>query len=1068
MKRKLQVLKGLLAALMLILSSSAYAQTEVKGVVVDKDGEAVIGATVKEKGNETGGVATGLDGDYTIKVKNPNGTLVFTFVGMKPLEVKIAGRTTVNVTMQDDTQNLDEVVVVGYGTQKKVDVTGAVSSISSETLKQGISANADQLLQGKISGVQVTSNSGAPGGATSIRIRGASSISGSNEPLYIIDGMQMSGAAGEIGGFSWTGDGSSGQTSSANPLASIAPSDIVSIDVLKDASATAIYGAAGANGVVIITTKKGNAGRTNVSLDAYVAWQQTAKRLKMLDLQGFATYQNQLYQEGYLRNLSDSYKDPALLGKGTDWQDEVFRTAFMQNYQVSVTGGNDKVTYAVSGGWMGQDGIIIGSDFNRFNSRLSIDSKFTPWLRLGGKLAYTRTNETITLNDGSNGIIMQAMTMQPDVPVYDFDGHYANPSSTEGSSSWNPVALALQRNNTLRRNTVQGNFYLDVDICKYLTFRAEYGFNFGSNLNKSYVPRISEGVKNPIEINQIFQRQDESYYWLQKDYVTYKQTFADKHDLSVMAGFEASASDWENWSLIKKNLTTDNIQVITGDGEFVKNEGYKDRATTVSVFGRLNYAFDSRYLLTFTMRGDASSRFGSKHKWGAFPSLALAWRASEEAFLRDVSWLTNLKLRLGYGQVGNSNIGTYRYGAAMFNFQTPQGSAFVPDNLPNADLKWEASEQYNVGIDFAAISGRIDFTFDWYYKQTKDLLLQIVTPSYTGTSTEWGYINAPYSNIGKVRNTGIEFSFNSRNIVHENFEWSTNLTLSHNNNKVVKLNNPDQRIYGNVEWYTPFATATMITEGQPMGVFYGYKTAGLFQNKEDILNWPTQVDDGTGKNKIDKTSGLWPGDVKFVDINGDGVVDSKDQTVIGDPNPDLTFGFTNTFIIKDFDINLVLTGSIGGDILNFTRYKTESLSSLWDNQSRDVLNRPSYGYYDGDPGNQSIDNIYVNGGDGQTPRFNGLYSNANDRMSERFIEDGSYLRIQNLSVGYRLPRKIISKIGMESCRFYFNVQNLYTFTKYKGFDPEIGAFNQSALLQNVDMGRYPTPRTYTLGVAIQF
>lgn len=958
MKRKLHVLKGLMASLMLILCSNVYAQTMVKGLVVDKDGEPVIGATVKEKGNETAGVATDIDGNYSLKVKNPNGTLTFSYVGMKPQDVKIAGRSEVNVTMQDDSQDLNEVVVIGYGTQKKVDLTGAVSSISSETLKQGINANADQLLQGKISGVQVTSNSGAPGGATSIRIRGASSISGSNEPLYIIDGLQMSGAAGEIGGFSWTGDGSSGQTASANPLASIAPSDIVSIDVLKDASATAIYGAAGANGVVIITTKKGSAGRTNVSLDAYVAWQQTAKRLKMLDLPGFAQYQKELYDEGYSRSLNDAYKDPGLLGKGTDWQDEVFRTAFMQNYQVSVTGGNDKVTYAASGGWMGQDGIIIGSDFNRFNSRMSVDTKFVPWFRMGAKLAYTRTNETITLNDGSNGIIMQAMTMQPDVPVYDFDGNFASPSSTEGSSSWNPVALALQRNNTLRRNTVQGNFYIDVDLCKYVTFRAEYGFNYGSNLNKSYIPRISQGVKNPIEINQIYQRQDESFYWLQKDYVTYKQTFADKHDLSVMAGFEASASDWEGWDLIKKNLTTDNIQVITGDGEFVKNTGWKDRATTVSVFGRINYGFDNRYLLTFTMRGDASSRFGSNNKWGAFPSVALAWRASEEKFLRDVDWLTNLKLRLGYGQVGNSNIGTYRYGSAMFNFQTPQGSAFVVENLPNPDLKWEASEQFNVGVDFAAINGRIDFTLDWYYKQTKDLLLQIVTPSYTGTSTEWGYINAPFSNIGKVRNTGVELSVNTRNIVHNNFEWSTNLTLSHNNNRVMKLNNPDQRIYGNVEWYTPFATATMITEGQPMGVFYGYQTAGLFQNKEDILNWPVQVDDGTGKNKIDKTSGLWPGDVKFVDINNDGVIDASDQTIIGDPNPDLTFGLTNTFIIKDFDINLVLTGAIGGDVLNFTRYKTESLSSLWDNQSADVANRPTYGYYDGDPNNKTIDNIY--------------------------------------------------------------------------------------------------------------
>ena len=407
MNSKLCNLRGYLMALFLCITLGAVAQVEVTGTVFESTGDPVIGAVVKEKGNETVATTTDFDGNFSLKVKSGNATLIVSCVGMQTKEVAIAGRKNLEITLGEDSEVLDEVVVVGYGTSRKVDITGSVASVSEETLRQGVAANADQMLSGKIPGVQVTSNSGAPGAATSIRIRGASSINSSNEPLYIIDGVQMSGAAGTIGGFDWTGDGSAGQTKSSNPLAGISPNDIVSIDVLKDASATAIYGAAGANGVIIITTRRGEAGRTSVTFDGYVAWQQTAKRLKMLDLPGFAKYQNDLYAEGASYQQNNTYLDLDLLGPGTDWQDAVFRTAFMQNYQLQVSGGNDKITFAASGGWMGQDGIIIGSDFERFNSRFSVDAKFTDWMKLGGQLAYTRTNETITLNDGSNGIIMQ-------------------------------------------------------------------------------------------------------------------------------------------------------------------------------------------------------------------------------------------------------------------------------------------------------------------------------------------------------------------------------------------------------------------------------------------------------------------------------------------------------------------------------------------------------------------------------------------------------------------------------------------------------------------------------------
>ncbi len=1067
MKSKFLDFRAMLLLLSVFFTLSMAAQTSIQGVVLDSSGEPLIGASIREKGVNGGGTATDLDGKFDLKVTSTRSVLIASYVGMKSKEVKLDGKKDVSITLENSDVNLDEVVVVGYGTAKRVDITGSVASLTPEQMKEGIVTNADQMLQGKIAGVQVTQNSGAPGAATSIRIRGASSINSSNEPLYVIDGIQMSGAGGNVGGFSWAG-GSDGQTKT-NPLATIAPSDIVSIDVLKDASACAIYGAAGANGVVIVTTRRGQAGKANVNFEGYVGWQQAGKRLKMMDLPEYAQYQKELHNEGVLNILNDTYKDPSILGAGTDWQDEIFRTAFMQSYQLSLTGGNDKVRYAASGGWMSQDGIIIGSDFNRFNSRFAIDSNFTKWMKLGGQLAYTRTNEKITLNDGSDGIIMQSMTMQPDIPVYDFDGNFAGPTNTSGSSKWNPVALALEKNNTLLRQRVMGNFYLNIDFLKYFTFRAEYGFDASNNLNKSYVPRYEFGAISN-DINQIYQKEENSLFWVQKDYVTYHQKFKEKHDLQVMAGFEASKSSWEGWSLQKKNLTTDDIPVIGSDGDYVQNTAWKDVATVASFFGRVNYSYDDRYLLTFTMRADGSSKFGPENKWGYFPSVALAWRIKQEKFLQDVEWLNNLKLRLGYGEVGNANIDTYMYGSAMLTLATPMGTAFVVKNISNPKLKWESSEQFNAGVDFAAFNNRLELTVDIYKKQTKDLLLKMFVPTYIG-GANWDNIQPPYANIGKTQNTGVDVSINTRNIVTKDFTWRTNLTLSHNKNKVVSLNDNSQILWGSLDWWSEFQTATMITAGQPMGVFYGYQVDRIFVDKDDILNSPVQVsnNDATNpKNVVNATTGVWAGDIKFKDLDGNGVIDEKDQTIIGDPNPDLTFGFTNTFNYKNWDMTLVLTGAIGGDILNFARYKTEALNSLWDNQSSDVLSRAMYGYRDGNSANKSADNVYIINPESDIPRFSSLDVNRNNRMSDRWIEDGSYLRIQNISIAYNFSKSLIGKIGLQNARVYFNVQNLYTFTKYKGFDPEIGAFNQSALKQNIDMGRYPTPRTYTLGVSLNF
>lgn len=979
MKTKLCHFKWLLVSFFCLIAMSGAAQVTVTGVVTDEAGEPLIGATVLEKGKQNG-AATDIDGNFKFNVSSSNATLMVSYVGYATQEVKLNGKTNLTIVLKEDSQVLEDVVVVGYGTQKKSDITGSVASLSEAQMKQSIVTNADQMLQGKVAGVQVTQNSGAPGGATSVRIRGASSLNSSNEPLYVIDGVPMSGSS-DIGGFDWMG-GSNGQTK-VNPLAAIAPSDIVSIDVLKDASACAIYGAAGANGVVLVTTRRGSAGHTNVTYDGYVAWQQVAKRLDMMDLREYALYQQQLLAEGVLNkgNFDSTYSDISLLGKGTDWQDEIFRTAFMQSHQVSVTGGNEKTVYAMSGGWMQQDGTIIGSDFSRFNTRFNIDNNFTKWLKIGGALAYTRTDETITRNDGSDGVIMQAMTMMPSVPVYDYDGNWAGPNTVNGASTWNPVALAMMTNNTLLRQKINGNFYVSADFLKHFTFRAEYAFDASQNQNKSFIPRYQFGLVSN-DINQMMQREDHNFFWMQKDYLTYNQTFNEKHDVTAMVGFEVSKGSWNGTQFIKNNFTSDNIHIMGSDGDFVSNTGWSDANSSASVFARVNYGFDNRYLLTATVRRDGSSKFGPKNKWGTFPSVALAWRLIQEKWLQDVNWISNLKLRLGYGKVGNSNISTYLYGSSLQTILTPMGSAYIPSNLSNPNLKWEASEQYNVGLDFAAFSNRLELTVDGYIKQTQDLLMQTFVPSHIG-SNSWGEINTPYANIGKTRNVGIDVQINARPVITRDFMWSSSLTLSHNRNKIVALNDDSQRIYGNIDWWAPFQTVTMFAVGQPMGVFYGYETEGLFQNEADILGHASQTGSKEPySNKIDKVSGAWIGDLKFKDQNGDGVINDADQKIIGDPNPDLTFGFTNTFSWKNFELNVGLTGQIGGDILNWARYRTEGLSSIWDNQAVSVLNRAQTEKIDPN-GSDDISNLQLAKGHNGIPRFSNLDANGNQRMSDR-------------------------------------------------------------------------------------
>lgn len=1054
--------KKLLFFLMLFLfavnSATFGQQRTVSGMVLDSGNRSLPGATVIVKGT-TKGTVTDMDGRFKIDNVSSGDVLVVSFVGMKTVDITVANQSVIQVVLQEETIGLEEVVAVGYGTMKKSDLTGSVASLATDELKGLTIANADQMLKGRLAGVQVTQNSGAPGGAASIRIRGASSINSSNEPLYVIDGIPFSGDGAEIGGFSWSG-GTNGQNK-VNPLSTIAPSDIVSIDVLKDASATAIYGAAGANGVVIINTRRGEKGAVRINYDGYLAFQTVAKKLNVMDLRQYAQYQLDL--GAFLQTeVDDAYRDPSILGKGTDWQDAIFRTAPMQSHQLSLNGGSEKMKFAASAGYMNQDGIIFGSGFERYNTRFNVDADVNAWMKMGGSLAFTHTDETITRQDGTDGVIMQALTMQPSVPIYNFDGTWAGPNTVNGASQYNPVWLASMQNNTLIRNRTMGNMYLSLDPLKGLNIRSEFGYDISDNRNKSFIPTYDFGLIKSDQ-NKMYQREDHSTFWIWKNYATYNHTFAEKHSVTFMGGAEVSKSAWEGTSLIKQNFSTDDIYVMTEDGDYVSNDGWKDEATTSSFFGRLNYNYAERYLLTATMRADGTSKFGENNKWGYFPSAAFAWRISNESFLKDSKTVSNLKLRLGYGLVGNSNIGTYKYGSAMYTMSTPLGTAYRLANVSNPNVKWEASEQYNLGMDLGMFNSRINLSVDLYQKSTRDLLMQVSIPSYLGDQNDYDGIAAPWVNIGKTQNRGIDITLNTVNIEHNGFTWSSNLVFSLNRNKVVALNDDSQVLYGNLDWWSEFQTATAIMVGQPMGVYYGYKVDHLFTDEADVLNAAVQVEDpkNPGVNLYNKKSGVYVGDIKFQDLNSDGVIDDNDQTVIGNPNPDFTFGFTNTLEYKGFEFKIGVNGSYGGDILNFSRFRTEGMTSIWDNQLATVVDRAKVG-------TDNEGNAYLINPKASVPRPATNDFNRNTRMSDRWIEDGSYLRISNVTLGYSLPKTATRFIALSSAKVYATVENLYTFTNYSGYDPEVGAFNQSSRYQGIDMGRYPTPRTFTFGVNLSF
>lgn len=975
--------------------------------------------------NTKRGTTTNKNGRYNIEVSGDQKTLVFSFVGYQTKEVPVDEKTTIDVQLQKKVSQLEDVVVVGYGSQRRQDLTGSVSSISASDIENQSITSPQQALQGKVAGVQVVKNSGAPGGGSTVRIRGTSSIRAGNNPLYVIDGLPIGG----------------GSSPSQNPLSLINPQDIVSIEVLKDASATAIYGARGANGVILITTKRGGEGKTRVDFEAQYGVSQIRNKLDLLNTQEFVTLAN----EAAANNGEEAvFKSPPANYPNTDWQEEVFRPAPQQSFQLSVSGGNEDTRYALSANFLNKKGILIGSGYKRGSFRINFNKQVSNNFTIGNHLIISQDNYNLieTGGRGLSGIVNGALQIPSVVPVKDKNGNYVfqTPNTIERD---NPVASALEKTNTNKRFKGVGNVYAEYMITEHLEARTSIGGDISYGKRNFYAPRTTLQGQQNNGFGSVSSSQ--SLRWVNENTLTYKNNFMGLHKLTVLGGFTLEQTTGENLRGAAAGFITDAFEynnLNAGERPNNPSTGAK-KSSLVSYLGRVNYGFDERYLFTLTGRIDGSSRFGSGNRYGFFPSGAFAWRISNEPFMKQQQTFSNLKLRLSYGITGNQEIGNYAALAQLGNSQVTFGDRVAvginPASLGNEDLRWEKTTQYNVGLNVGLFNERISLTADAYYKKTTDLLLNRRVPRYTGYSQ---YLD----NIGSIENKGLELSLNTQNISKKSFTWSTSINYSMNRNKVLKLSDGEPLLVGAPISYASGQSFRIIREGESLGAFYGYQYGGVYANQQAIENNPAAG------------SSAQPGDPYLKDISGsegspDGKIDGNDRTILGNAFPDFTFGFTNDFFYKGFDLSIFIQGSYGNDVLNMNTLRLESVRG-YTNQTTDVLNRWT-------PKNTNTD----------IPRASRSRSSAGQTamraISSRLVEDGSYLRLKNITLGYTFPVEWTQSFGARSVRVYVSGQNLLTLTNYSGYDPDVSTYNSLGSL-GADYGTYPKAKTYLMGIKLGF
>ena len=1012
--------KILLALLATLFSCNfAVAQRTITGTVFDER-EPLIGATVQIQGTGTG-VATDFDGTYSIQVPNDNTVLLFSYIGLETQEIIVGNQTSINVILKENASVLDEVIVVGYGTQKRSNISGSVGVVTAEEITETPILRVEQALQGRTAGVQVAQNSGSPGSALTVRIRGIGTINNS-DPLYIVDGIP-------VGGIDY-----------------LNPNDIESVNVLKDAASAAIYGARGANGVVLITTKGGKRNQDGqITYESYYGIQSPWKTINLLNAEEYAILSNEAHINSGLTPLPE-FATPSAIGAGTDWLGAIFQDAPMTNHQIGITGGSENSAYALSANYFLQEGIVGGekADFERMTVRFNSNADVKSWLKIGNNISFTNlTRNFLPENNEFTTPLVRALNMDPVTPIYKSDGTYAY-SRYADTDIVNPVNAIEQTYNQWNSNRLVGSAYADATISDALNFKSTYSMDITFAEQNGFVPRFDlsndttladapageRSLVNSVSIgNNIWTN------WQWENLLTYDKTFGDhvilanlgntvlknRHDYNGGANTNLPSNRWEDAYI------ANTIDPITSMSSY----SGADESSMLSFFTRVNYEYLDKYLASVTFRADGSSRFGANKRFGYFPSASFAWIASYEDFW-NYDAITFFKIRTSWGQNGNDRIGNYGYTSIVSN---GQNYTFGPDELitngaialspGNEDLQWETSTQTNIGIDVELLDGKITFTGDYYIKNTSDMLYAAPIPLHVGAAFP------PTQNIGEVNNSGLELALNHRNTVG-GLKYEVGGNIAFVSTEVVYLGEGGEPIStGRVQSANANVSRTEV--GKPIAGFYGYVTDGIFQNAEEVSAHAFQSEE------------TQPGDIRFKDLNNDGIINEEDQDYIGNPTPDFTYGGNISLDYKNFDFSLFILGSYGNDIYNATtRYDFT------------YVNRPV----------SELNRWTGEGSTNENPRVSLTDPNQNARVSDRFVEDGSFARIKNVQLGYTLPRGLSERMKIEKFRVYVSAQNLYTITNYSGLDPEIGALN--ALEIGIDRGFYPQARTFLGGIQLAF
>jgi TonB-linked SusC/RagA family outer membrane protein len=1013
-------MKKLLQSLfvLMLVASAAFAQDRtITGTVTAKeDGSALPGVSIQVKGTKVG-TQTGADGKFTIKVAQGQSALTFSFIGFVPKTVNLGNGSSINVSLESDSKVLSEVVVVGYGTQSKREITGSQSTVKAADIANAPIQSPEQALQGRAPGVQVTQSSGTPGGGISVRVRGPSSIGASNQPLYIVDGVPINTG-------SYTQLAAGGQLT--NSLGDINPSDIESLEVLKDAAATAIYGSRASAGVVLITTKRGANQPTRLSFNSYYGVQEAQRQLPTITGQEYITLLNEAVYNRYSATYGAASNYTLLTGlsanpadyANTNWQDEIFRTAVVKNYDLSVRGGTDKTKFSVSGSYFDQDGIVINTGYKRYSGRVNIDNKISDKFNVGISSSFsTATSNRVNNDNNIYGVVSGSILLGPHVPV-------KNPNGTWGgdpvSSVDNPVASAYETTFTAVNNRLFANAFGEYKITDNLKFKTSFGVDYVQSKDRRFYPTTVNAGRGSKGSGAEGYNQEMNI--VNENLFSFAKTFGGKHSLNAVAGVTYQTSKYESIYAAATVFPGNDIRRISAGA--VKTDASSGGTSwgLVSYLARANYTFADKYIVQGSVRVDGSSRFGAKNRYATFPAASVAWRASEENFLKNSKLISDLKFRASYGETGNQEIGNFSslplFGVGAYI----QSGSLVPTQLGNPDLTWETAKAYNAGFDLGLFDNRLTFTVDGYRRNTEELLLGQPLVGASGfTSIQ--------KNIGAVKNEGIELGVNAVIVNSKNFKWDASFNYTKNSNEVSTL-------YGGIPYASGFAS--WVEQGQPLGAFRGYIVDRLFQSAADVTASPLQ------------SSATKAGDIKFKDLNGDNVINADDQQVMGQGLPTYFGGLTNNIKYKNFDVSFFFQFSGGNQIYNNTRAFSEGMNGLF-GQTAAVLNRWT-------PTNTNTNiprAIY-----GDTPN--------NRRTSTRWLEDGDFIRLKNANIGYTFSPSLVKRLKLNSLRIYAAGQNLWTKTKYQGLDPEVSTFSDTNTAPGTDFLTFPQARTFTFGINVGF